>query len=220
MSNPGAGREVLGILEDLTQRYPDLGACRSDIMAAWELLQNSFREGKKLLVCGNGGSSADSSHITGELMKGFRLPRPVPADTAEHFGTQFGALGQELAERLQGALPAISLSSHTDLLTAIANDVGADMVFAQQVYGYGRAGDVLLAISTSGNSGNLMNALMTARALKLRTIGLLGCSGGRMKDLCDVAICVNAEETYLVQERHLPVYHALCSMLETHFFGE
>lgn len=220
MTMQGPGSAAASIVDDLIRRYPDLESCRVDIGTAWNLLRDCFRNGNKLLVCGNGGSSADSSHITGELMKGFRLPRPVPADVQQRFAAEFGAQGRELAARLQGTLPTISLSSHTDLMTAIANDNGADMVFAQQVYGHGRPGDVLLAISTSGNSLNIVNAVMAARVLRMPVLGLLGGSGGRIRPLCDVAICVGAEETHLVQERHLPVYHALCSMLEEHFFGE
>jgi D-sedoheptulose 7-phosphate isomerase len=172
-----------------------------------------------LLVCGNGGSAADSEHIVGELMKGFALPRPVPDDVRGRLSDADPVGGDGLADRLQGALRAISLVSQTSLATAIANDGDADMVFAQQVYGYGRPGDALLAISTSGSSRNVVNALRVARAQGLCTVGLTGRSGGAMQALCDVAICVPYDDTPTIQERHLAIYHALCLALELRFFG-
>lgn len=207
------------LLEALGARYPDLRPCLGDVARAFEVLERSFRQGGKLLVCGNGGSAADSEHIVGELMKGFKLRRPVPEDFRRQLGETFGAEGAYLAEHLQGALPAISLVSQSALLTAFANDVAADLGFAQQVYGYGRAGDVLLGISTSGNAPSVLHALRVARGLGLSTLGLSGRSGGKMKALCDVAICVPASETLEIQERHLPIYHTLCLMLEEAFFG-
>ncbi len=197
-----------------------LEPCRQELERAFDLLSGSFRQGGKLLVCGNGGSAADSEHIVGELMKGFYSRRPIPeADRARLAGAG-GEDGLYLAARLQGALPAISLVSQVALATAVANDVAADMVFAQQVYGYGRRGDALLGISTSGNAGNVLNALRTARAFGLGTLGLTGADGGRMKGICDVLIRVPASSTPEVQLWHLRVYHALCAMLELEFFGE
>jgi len=197
-----------------------LEPCRQAMERAFELLSGSFRRGGKLLVCGNGGSAADSEHIVGELMKGFHSRRPIPkADRARLAGAG-GEEGPYLAERLQGALPAICLASQVSLTTAVANDVAADMVFAQQVYGYGRRGDALLGISTSGNAGNVLNALRTARAFGLGTLGLTGADGGRMKGLCDVLIRAPASSTPEVQLWHLRVYHALCALLELEFFGQ
>ncbi len=208
------------VLEELVERYPELAGCAADVRRAFELIAEAYRGGGKLLVCGNGGSAADSEHIVGELMKGFKSPRRLPPELGSALAAQFGADGEYLADRLQGALPTISLASQTALLTALANDIGADVVFAQQVYGYGRAGDALLGISTSGGSTNVLHALRAARALGMRTIGLTGRTGGRMAELCDVTIRVPYDETMRIQERQFPVYHALCLMLEREFFPE
>jgi D-sedoheptulose 7-phosphate isomerase len=199
----------------LKTRYPELEPCLPDVALAFDLLNDTFTAGGKLLVCGNGGSAADSDHIVGELMKGFERPRPVDAATRQAL-TALGA--GDLADHLQGALPAISLSAHAALMTAYINDVAADAVYAQQVYGYGRPGDILLAISTSGNSRNVLNAVRVATARGLRSIGLTGADGGALRSLCDVTICVPYTRTLEVQERHLPVYHTLCLMLEEAFF--
>jgi D-sedoheptulose 7-phosphate isomerase len=208
------------VLVSLLSRYPQLGGCLPGIERAYETIVASFREGGKLLICGNGGSAADSEHIVGELMKGFASRRPLPADVRSQLAEAFGEDGRYLAERLQGALPAISLVSHTSLNTAFANDVAADLIFAQQVYGYGRPGDVLLGISTSGNARNVCYALQIARFLGLHTVGLTGPGGGAMAALCDVPICAPGERTPEIQEHHLPIYHALCEMLEEAFFGQ
>jgi D-sedoheptulose 7-phosphate isomerase len=197
-----------------------LKPCRRELEQAFDLLSGSFRRGGKLLVCGNGGSAADSEHIVGELMKGFHSRRPIPEADRARLAVAGGEEGRYLAERLQGALPAISLVSQVSLATAVANDVAADMVFAQQVYGYGRRGDALLGISTSGNAANVLNALRAARAFGLGTLGLTGAEGGRMKGLCDVLIRVPASSTPEVQLWHLKVYHALCTLLELEFFGQ
>jgi phosphoheptose isomerase len=202
----------------LVERYADLAPCRTDIEQAYELLQGCFAGGGKLLLCGNGGSASDCEHIVGELMKGFLRPRRVPDSVRQSLCALDPDAGDYLADHLQGALPAISLVSQHALMTAFANDVAADMVFAQQVFGYGRPGDILVGISTSGNSRNVLNALTVARAQGLATIGLTGQSGGAMKNLCDVTICVPYVAVAEVQERHLAVYHALCSQLELGFF--
>jgi phosphoheptose isomerase len=202
----------------LSERYPDLAGCRPAIEQAHALLHGCFAGGGKLLLCGNGGSAADCEHIVGELMKGFLRPRPAPEELRQALRALDPAIGDGLADRLQGALPAISLTSQGGLMTAVANDVAADMVFAQQVYGYGRPGDALLGISTSGNSRNVLNALRVAQALGLVTVGLTGQSGGALKDLCDVTICAPYSAVADVQERHLAIYHALCSQLEEDFF--
>lgn len=206
-------------LERLATRYPDLDPVIPAIDAAFRAIRETFHAGGTLLICGNGGSAADSDHIVGELMKGFELKRPVGSDLREKLAGIDDARGNYLADRLQGALPAISLSAQTALTSAIVNDTAGDMAYAQQVLGYGSAGSAVLGISTSGNSANVVNALHVARALGLRTIGLTGRTGGTMSGLCDVAICVPYDRTSDVQERHLAIYHSLCIMLELEFFG-
>ncbi len=203
---------------NLVARYPDLAGCAGDIASAFDLLRIMFEAGGTLLICGNGGSAADCEHIVGELMKGFRSKRPLSPDRRALLCAAEPEHGDYLADHLQGALPAISLVSQSGLMTAFANDVAPDMVFAQQVYGYGRAGDTLLGISTSGTSRNVLHALRVARAMKLRTIGLTGQDGGTMVGLCDVTIRVPYTDTARIQERHLPIYHTLCAMLEETFF--
>lgn len=184
------------------------------------MIKASYEAGGKLLVCGNGGSASDSEHIVGELMKGFMLRRPVPVGFRERLSALYTLEGEKLSNSLQGALPAISLASHTSFLTAYANDVSAEAMFAQQVYGYGKPGDVLLGLSTSGNSVNVLRAAQVAKALGMGTIGLTGRSGGKLRELCEVSICVPYDLTPDIQERHLPVYHALCLMLEEAFFDQ
>jgi D-sedoheptulose 7-phosphate isomerase len=206
------------ILEHMLKKYPELETCREEIVEAWTLLREGYRKGGKLLVCGNGGSAADSEHIVGELMKGFRLRREVPEAFRKKLELDFQQEGEYLASRLQGALPAISLASHVGLMTAISNDVGPDMVFAQQVYGIGRAGDLLLGISTSGSSKNVLNAFQVARSMGVRTIGLAGNRADQLRKVCDVVMGVPYSDTYEVQESHVAVYHALCGMLEEEFF--
>jgi len=171
-----------------------------------------------LLVCGSGGSAADSDHIVGELMKSFACQRKLPEHIMRNLLTSSNVYGAYLSEKLQPALRAISLTSHTALNTAFSNDVDPKLTFAQQVLGYGDKNDVLLGISTSGNSDYVINALVTAKALDLKTIGLTGRTGGKMRDYCDVAIRVEGSNTAEIQELHLPVYHALCMMLEHEFF--
>ncbi len=207
-------------LRTLTRRRPELGACLAEVEAAYALLERGFRQGGKLLVCGNGGSAADAEHIVGELMKGFGSPRRLPEAQRRRLMEAEPEDGAYLASRLQGALPALALSSHSALLTAIANDVAFDMVFAQQVHGYGRPSDMLLAISTSGDSLDVVRALQVARAGGLVTIGLSGPGGGRMGPLCDVAIHAPGVSVSEVQEAHQSIYHCLCTMLELAFFPD
>jgi D-sedoheptulose 7-phosphate isomerase len=207
-------------VEALVRRRPDLAVCVSDLTDAYGLIADAFAAGGKLLVCGNGGSAADSEHIVGELMKGFLLPRPLPDDLVRLLAQTAGPDGAHLASRLQGALPAIALTSHLALTTAIGNDSGPDLAFAQQVYGLGRPGDVLLGISTSGNAKNVVNAFLIARSMSVRTVVLTGATGGALTPLADVAICAPADHVVEIQEMHLPLYHTLCSLLEAHFFGE
>src|SRR5215216_1116069 len=206
-------------IQQLISTYPELTACFSDIRAAYQVLCASYRGGGKVLTCGNGGSAADAEHIVGELMKGFLSKRPLSGDVHAKLLAASAQDGDYLASHLQGALPAISLVSQSSLLSAIANDTAADMIFAQQVYAYGREDDTLIGLSTSGNARNVMNAMQVARAFGLHTIALTGPTGGALKSLCDVCICVPAESTPSIQERHLPVYHALCAMLEQEFFA-
>lgn len=205
-------------LQKLVSKYPDLAACAPDVQRAYTLLLKTFQGGGKLLLCGNGGSAADCEHIVGELMKGYLRPRPLTDAMRQRLLDASLDNGAYLADHLQGALPAISLTSQTALLTATANDTAADMIFAQQVYGYGRPGDAVLGISTSGNSRNVVQALQVGRALELRTVGLAGQTGGALSAICDVTICVPWTETADVQERHLAIYHALCAMLEAAFW--
>lgn len=206
------------VLVSLEEKYPELSACIPSIERAVAVLTDAYRQGGKVLLCGNGGSASDCEHIVGELMKGFMSRRPLSNEEREKFLIHFPDDGNELVDRLQGALPAISLVSHTSLITAYANDVDADMIFAQQVYGYGQAGDVLIGLSTSGNSKNVIKAMQVAKVLGMRTIGFTGADGGRMKELCDVMVRVPWESTPDVQERHLPIYHAVCILLEKEFF--
>lgn len=204
-------------LPSLFHRYPTLQSCERDLRAAFDLLATAFRNGNKLLICGNGGSAADSEHIVAELMKGFLRRRPIsPGDAAK----LEAAGGKEIASRLQGTLAAISLPSQMSLLTATANDGDYDLTFAQQVYGLGRAGDVLLAISTSGKSPNVCNAVIVAKAFGVKSIALTGKSGGDLAPLTDIAIKVPADNVAEIQELHLPVYHWLSTELEAEFFAE
>ena len=206
-------------LDNLTNKYPELAECAPAILGAYDLLLECFAAGGKLLVCGNGGSAADSEHIVGELMKGYMLKRQVKPELQQALQNIHPEDGLELARNLQGALPAISLVSQSALITAFANDVSAEMIFAQQVLGYGRPGDVILGISTSGNARNVLYAFQTARAVGVKTIVLTGPAGGKIMDYADVSIRVPGENTPAIQERHLPVYHTLCVMLENEFFG-
>jgi D-sedoheptulose 7-phosphate isomerase len=206
------------ILNKVVEKHPQLADCLPDVEAAFEILRDCYRQGGKILVCGNGGSASDSEHIVGELMKGYLLERPVPEAFRRQLAEMFPEDGSYLADHLQGALPAISLVSQISLLTAISNDVAADMVFAQQVYGYGLPGDILLGISTSGRSKNVIYAVQVARARGMRAVALTGGSGWAMQALCDVTIRVSADATAEIQEQHMTIYHALCAMLEEAFF--
>lgn len=204
----------------LVERYPSLESAKNDIVAAYLLLEESYENGGKLLVAGNGGSAADAEHIVGELMKGFKLSRKPETDFAEKLVAENQELGSVLAENLQGALPAIALDGHPALSTAYMNDCEPLLCFAQQVNGYGKAGDVFLGISTSGNSKNVLFAATTAHAKGMKVIGLTGAKDSKLKDMSDVCIKAPQTETYMIQELHLPIYHCLCLMLEDRFFGE
>jgi len=207
-------------LSSLLARYPTLAVCETQLDAAFDLLAAAYKNGNKLLVCGNGGSAADSEHIVAELMKGFLKRRPISAEDAAKLSESGGATGKTIAKRLQGTLASISLPSQMSLLTATANDGDFDMVFAQQVFGLGKPGDVLLAISTSGKAKNICNAVITAKAFGLKSIALTGKSGGDLAFLADVAIKVPSDNVAEIQELHLPVYHWLSTELEAAFFPE
>ena len=207
-------------VDQLINRYPKLKVCREDIIKAYEILEKAYSSGRKLLVSGNGGSASDSEHIVGELMKEFKLKRRVFGEQAAALKEIDPELGQTLADNLQGALPAISLTGHSSMTTAFMNDSMPELVFAQQVNGYGKAGDVYLGISTSGNSKNVLYAAVNAKAKGLHIIGLTGSRENRLMKYADVCIRVPETETYKIQEYHLPVYHCLCLMLEEKFFGE
>ena len=203
----------------LVERYPSLESAKNDIVAAYLLLEESYENGGKLLVAGNGGSAAGAEHIVGELMKGFKLPRKPEADFAEKLVEENQELGSVLAENLQGALPAIALDGHPALSTAYMNDCEPLLCFAQQVNGYGKLGDVFLGISTSGNSKNVLYAATTAHAKGMKVIGLTGAKDSKLKDMSDVCIKAPQTETYMIQELHLPIYHCLCLMLEDKIFA-
>jgi len=205
-------------LQQLTERYPKLLSVRGDIDAAFNVIAGSFSKGGKLLIAGNGGSAADAEHIVGELMKSFVKKRSLP----DSFISAIKNTGSEFAEyllpRLQPGLPAIALSAHASLNTAAINDIDGNITFAQQVYGYGKEGDVFLGITTSGNSKNILYAAAVAKAKGIKIIALTGGSGGKLKNSADISIVVPETETYKIQEYHLPIYHCLCLMLEDRFF--
>lgn len=204
----------------LTDRYPALRVCADDINTAFEYMKDSYEHGGKLLIAGNGGSAADSEHIVGELMKGFKRPRKLKDVERNALIDVNEELGTVLADNLQGALPAIALDGHPALTTAYMNDCEPLLAFAQQLNGYGKKGDVFLGISTSGNSKNILYAATVAKAKEIKVLGLTGKMDSKLKQLADVTIQVPQTETYIIQELHLPVYHCLCLMLEDYFFGE
>ena len=212
------GSKVDLILKELMERYPVLMPVKEDIFKTYEILRDAFLQDGTLLIAGNGGSCADSEHIVGELMKGFVKRRPVTSAFEQKLKEAEPELGEELAKRLQGALPAIALTGHPALSTAFLNDVDGEMILAQQLCGYGAPGDVFLGISTSGNSSNVDYAVTVAKAKGLKVIGLTGKDGGRLGQRADVAVIVPERETFKIQELHLPIYHVLCLMLEERFF--
>ena len=203
----------------LINRYPQLTVCEESIEKAYSLLEKCYENDNKLLIAGNGGSASDSEHIAGELMKRFKISRPVSSEFSKKLKKIDSVRGESLAKNLEQGLMAIPLVAHEALSTAYINDVDGYGVFAQQLYGFGRQGDVFLGISTSGDSKNIMNAAVVAKALDLRVIGLTGANGGELAKISDVVIKVPETETYMIQELHLPIYHCLCLMLEEHFFG-
>ena len=205
-------------LDTLISRYPELNACKDSIAGAFSILEESYANHGKLLIAGNGGSAADSEHIVGELMKGFMKKRPLPEELVKKFVAANAELGPALGSTLQGALPAIALDGHLALTTAYMNDCDPLLCFAQQVNGYGTAGDVFLGISTSGNSKNILYAATVAKAKGLKVIGLTGEKDSKLAAMSDVCIRAPQAETFKIQELHLPIYHCLCLMLEERFF--
>lgn len=206
-------------VELLVKRYPVLTCVKDDIVATYLIMEECYEKGGKLLIAGNGGSAADSEHIAGELMKRFKIPRPVDARFEATLKEIDPLRGGELAKNLERGLTAIPLVAHEALSTAYLNDVDGMDVFAQQLFGFGRQGDVFLGISTSGNSKNVINATVVARAMGIKVIGLTGKQGGELAEVSDAAVKVPEIETYMVQELHLPIYHCWCLMLEDKFFG-
>lgn len=218
-TGPETNPRVLAHFRRLFERYPVLEPCREQIMDAYAMLRDCYQRGGKVLLVGNGGSCADCEHIVGELMKGFWLKRPLPENVRARVRAATDGLLPGAADRFQRGLPAIALTGHASLSTAVQNDLDPSLAAAQQVMGYGRPGDVIIGISTSGNALNVALAISVAKALGLNALGLAGRKGGRLRTLCDCAICVPADATADVQELHLPVYHTLCAMLEEAFFG-
>lgn len=212
-------QKIKSYVDELISRYPQLSRCSSEILSAYEILEECYSNDHKLLIAGNGGSAADAEHIAGELMKRFKTPRPSTPDFQQKLISIDPVRGPELAKNLERSLMAIPLVAHEALTTAYINDVDGLGVFAQQLYGFGRPGDVFLGISTSGNSKNVMSATVVAKAVGIKVIGLTGASGGELASVADVTIKVPETETYKIQELHLPVYHCLCLMLEDRFFG-
>jgi D-sedoheptulose 7-phosphate isomerase len=211
-------KEYHPIFKELFIRYKELDSCAGDIVLAGELLEKGIREGKKILLCGNGGSAADADHITGELVKSFCRQRPVEASLAEKLRALDQEKGGVLARSLQSGIPAINLTGNIALSTAFGNDVDPYQVFAQQTLVYGTEGDILWGISTSGNAKNVYYAALVAKAKGMRVLGMTGKDGGALKERCDVCVRVPKTKTYEVQELHLPVYHALCLYLEACFW--
>ncbi len=208
------------ILEQLIGRYPSLEVCRESIYSSFRTLCDVYENGGTLFIAGNGGSAADSSHISGELMKSFLFRRPVDENFSSELSELFGDEGEQLASKLEGGLPAVSLPSLISISTAVSNDMGGELIFAQMISAVSHADDCFLAISTSGNSRNIELAAMAAKAKKLRLLALTGKKRCRLDDICGTVMHMPETETFKVQELHLPVYHALCAMTESYFFAE
>lgn len=207
------------MLNELLTRYPCLEACKEEIVAARDALIACYEADGKVMICGNGGSCADADHIVGELMKGFLSLRPLNEEKKREMKANTDLVDDELLAKLQGGLPAYSLPSMTALNMAFCNDVDPELIYAQPIMAMGRKNDVLIAISTSGNSKNVFGAVKVAKALGVTVIGLTGGKGGKLKEHADIAVVVPESETFKIQELHLPVYHYLCAAVEQHFFG-
>ncbi len=207
-------------IKELIERYPALSVCEKDIRAAADAIINSYKTGGKLIVAGNGGSAADSDHITGELLKSFVKKRKPDQKFLDALSAIDSDTGSYLSDKLQGSLPAIALTNNSALMTASLNDVDGNVLFAQQVMGFGKKEDVFLGISTSGNSKDVIYALAVAKAIGVKTVALTGKTGGKCKALADISIVVPENETFKIQELHLPVYHALCLTIEEYFWKD
>ena len=207
------------ILPEMLNRYSRLDHLKEHIKKAAETIIETYKNSGKVLVCGNGGSCSDADHIVGELMKSFEGNRPLAKPLQDKLTELSPETGKMLAEKLQQGLPAISLTVHQSLITAIANDINGEVIYAQQVVGWGNTGDVLIGLSTSGNAQNVIDAMIVAKAKGLTTIGITGETGGKMKEWSDILINVPERRTAYVQELHLPVYHAICMMVEKEIFG-
>ncbi len=204
----------------LTQRYENLKCVEDDVRDVVNVIISAFEKGNKLLICGNGGSCADASHIAGELMKGFLKKRPLSVEEKNNLKEKSPQISDDTLNKLQKGLPTIVLSDLAALNTAFSNDVDPNLIYAQQLFGLGKEGDVLLGISTSGNAKNVAESVKLAKAMGVITVGLTGGTGGFLKEFCDYSIVVPEKETFKVQELHLPVYHAVCAECEEHFFKE
>ena len=208
------------MLNELIERYPALGSCADTLKTASEEIISCYENGGKLMLCGNGGSCADCEHIVGELMKGFLKMRPLSQDKKNEMKNNCKLLDDDTLSKLQAALPAISLPSIAGLNSAFCNDVEPELIYAQSLISLGNKGDILIALSTSGNSKNVFAAAKVAKGLGLKVIALTGATGGKLKDVADICIRVPETETFKIQELHLPVYHYLCAATEAHFFSE
>lgn len=206
------------MLHELLNRYPSLFACKETIQQAAEALIRCYADGKKVMICGNGGSCADADHIAGELMKGFLKKRPIRDSLKNRMQEQYPSLNVDILDKLQCGLPTLSLCSLTAINTAICNDIDPNLIYAQSVFGLGKKDDILICISTSGNAKNVCAAAEVAKASGILVIGLTGSTGGKLMEIADICICAPEMETYKIQELHLPIYHYLCATVEAHFF--
>ncbi|GAA6323815.1 D-sedoheptulose 7-phosphate isomerase [Fusobacterium ulcerans] len=208
------------LIENLIIRFPKLSNCKQEIEDSILEIVNCYKNNGKLLICGNGGSASDSLHMVGELMKSFVLPRKLENKYVDKIKNIFPQEAEYFISNLQSSLPAIALVSEISLITAYSNDNNSELVFAQQVLGYGNEGDILIAISTSGNSKNVIYASQISKIKGMKVISLTGKFGGKLKNISDININVEEEETYIIQEYHLPIYHSMCLGVENEMFGE
>lgn len=206
------------MLNELLNRYPSLCDCKEDIEKAAKAITECYEKGGKLLLCGNGGSCADCEHIVGELMKGFLKKRPLNDSKKVEMKSKCDLVDDELLSKLQGGLPAIAIPSITALNSAFCNDVDPELVYAQPLMSLAKENDILIGISTSGNSKNVLGAVKVAKALGIKVVGLTGKTGGKLRETADICICAPETETFKIQELHLPIYHYLCAAVEEHFF--
>ncbi len=207
------------MLNELLNRYPSLCECKDDIEKARDAVTECYEKGGKVLLCGNGGSCADCEHIVGELMKGFLSKRPLSEKQKTEMKNKCPLVDDSMLEKLQQGLPAIAIPSLTALNSAFCNDVDPELIYAQPLMSLARENDILIGLSTSGNSANVFSAAKVAKALGIKVIGLTGKSGGKLKGVADICICAPQTETFKVQELHLPIYHYICAAVEQHFFG-